>query len=53
MPAVSSFVPGSLPSSGAWWPSELGTPGSTGTQNNLHYACFPAARRLPFEMAAR
>ena len=43
---VSLFVPGASPSSGAWWPSELGTPGSTGTQNNLHYAYFPAGRCL-------
>jgi hypothetical protein len=43
---VSLFVPGAGPSSVRWWPSELGTPGSTGAQNNLHYACFPASRRL-------
>jgi hypothetical protein len=43
---VSLFVPGASPSSGNWWPSELGNPGSTGAQNNLHYACFPVSRRL-------
>jgi Short C-terminal domain len=43
---VSLFVPGASPSSTNWWPSELGNPGSTGAQNNLQYACFPAARRL-------
>jgi hypothetical protein len=43
---VSLFVPGAAKSFGNWWPSELGNAGSTGAQNNLHYACFPAARRL-------
>jgi hypothetical protein len=43
---VSLFVPGAQPSSANWWPSGLGNPGSTGAQNNLQYACFPAARRL-------
>jgi Short C-terminal domain len=43
---VSLFVPGASPSSTNWWPSELGNPGSTGAQNNLHYACFPVSRRL-------
>lgn len=28
------------------WPAELGSPSSTGSQNNLHYAVFPATRRL-------
>ena len=39
---VSLFVPGS----GSWWPSDLGPPGSTGSQNDLKYAAFPNARRL-------
>ncbi|MFN9644392.1 MAG: SHOCT domain-containing protein [Cyanobacteriota bacterium] len=30
----------------AWWPPELGTPSSTGAQNSLRHAVFPAARRL-------
>jgi hypothetical protein len=29
----------------AWWPVNLGTPAAVGTQNNLRYALFPAARR--------
>jgi hypothetical protein len=42
-------------SSGSWvslfapaesWPAELGAPSSTGSQNDLHYAVFPATRRL-------
>lgn len=29
-----------------WWPSDLGQPSSSGAQNDLRYAFFPAARRL-------
>ncbi|WP_374308152.1 SHOCT domain-containing protein [Methylocella sp.] len=29
-----------------WWPQELGSPSSSGGQNDLQYACFPQARRL-------
>jgi hypothetical protein len=29
-----------------WWPTELGVPSSTGSQNNMRYAYFAAARRL-------
>ena len=42
---TSLFVPGS-PSSNRWWPSELGSPDSTGSQNDLRYAWFSAPRRL-------
>ena len=31
---------------GNWWPSDLGFPSSSGSQNNLSYAIFPASRRL-------
>ncbi len=41
---VSLFVPGS--GSNQWWPAELGVPSSTGAQNDMAYACFPATRRL-------
>ncbi|CAN5289261.1 SHOCT domain-containing protein [soil metagenome] len=40
---VSLFVSGS---SGSRWPAELGSPSSTGSQNDLHYAVFPGTRRL-------
>ena len=30
----------------AWWPEELGHPNSAGSQNDLQYAYFGAARRL-------
>ena len=30
----------------AWWPSELGQPSSSGGQNTVRYAYFPAERRI-------
>jgi hypothetical protein len=45
---TSLFVPGS-PSSNRWWPSELGSPDSTGSQNDLRYAWFSAPRRLAIQ----
>lgn len=33
----------------AWWPAELGSPSSSGGQNNTRYAYFPAARRLALQ----
>ena len=35
--------------SGSWWPSELGNPASTGSQNNLRYAYFPGSNRLAID----
>jgi hypothetical protein len=29
-----------------WWPEELGSPASSGAQNDMRYACFPDRRRL-------
>jgi hypothetical protein len=49
---VSLFVPGSG-SAGQWWPAELGSPASTGAQNDLRYAFFPDARRLAIEEGGR
>ncbi|RXT53600.1 SHOCT domain-containing protein [Bradyrhizobium betae] len=43
----SLFVPAA---SSNWWPADLGMPGSTGGQNNLRYAYFPAARRLAVDI---
>lgn len=31
---------------GQWWPNELGSPSSTGAQNNSKYAVFPQQQRL-------
>jgi hypothetical protein len=44
---VSFFVQGS--GSGSWWPAELGAPSSSGAQNDLRYAYFPATRRLAIQ----
>ena len=38
---------------GAWWPASLGAPASTGAQNTMRYAFFPASRRLAVETAGR
>lgn len=49
-PGVSLFVAGG---SGGRWPAELGNPASSGSQNDLHYAIFPATRRLAIERGGR
>jgi hypothetical protein len=36
-----------------WWPAGLGRPSSTGSQNDMHYACFPKARRLVVKQGSR
>jgi hypothetical protein len=36
---------------GNWWPAELGTPSSTGAQNDMRYAVFPQTRRLAIQVA--
>jgi hypothetical protein len=43
---ASFFTPGSF---GNRWPAELGTPSSSGSQNDLHYAVFPETRRLALD----
>jgi hypothetical protein len=45
---VSLFVAGTG-SASRWWPAELGNPASTGAQNDLRYAFFPAPRRLAIQ----
>jgi hypothetical protein len=47
-PEVSLFVSGSQ--SGSWWPADLGMPSTSGSQNAVRYAYFPAARRLAIEI---
>ncbi len=37
----------------SWWPAELGTPASSGAQNDLRYAYFPAACRLAIQQNGR
>jgi len=48
----SLFVAGAG-SASQWWPSELGSPASTGTQNDLRYACFPGSRRLAIQQGGQ
>jgi hypothetical protein len=50
-PSVSLFVSGGA--GGAWWPEGLGAPSSTGAQNDLAYAVFPASRRLAIDLGGR
>jgi hypothetical protein len=38
---------------GSWWPSELGSPSSSGGQNGSSYAYFPQARRLAVQTNGR
>jgi len=47
-PSGSLFV--SAAAAGQWWPGDLGSPSSTGAQNNVRYAVFPATRRLAVEL---
>lgn len=35
---------------GQWWPADLGIPSTTGSQNSVRYAYFPAARRLAVDV---
>ena len=37
---------GFMASGNAWWPADLGSPSSSGGQNDARYAYFPQARRL-------
>jgi hypothetical protein len=38
------------PTAGQWWPSELGSPDSTGAQDGARYAYFASARRLAIDV---
>jgi hypothetical protein len=48
----SLFVAGAGPAS-QWWPAELGSPASTGAQNDLRYACFPGSRQLAIQQGGQ
>jgi Short C-terminal domain len=50
---VSLFVASEGRTAGAWWPADLGAPSSTGSQNDLRYAYFPAARRLAVNLGGK
>lgn len=45
---ASLFV--SAAAAGQWWPGDLGSPSSSGGQNNARYAVFPGARRLAVDI---
>ena len=47
---VSLFVPPAASVSRQWWPSDLGAPTSTGSQNDVRYAYFAESRRLAIEL---
>ena len=32
-----------------WWPADLGSPATAGSQNSLHYAFFPDKQRLAIQ----
>jgi hypothetical protein len=44
-PSGGNFM-GGMMSSNSWWPAELGSPSSSGGQNDSRYAYFPQPRRL-------
>ena len=50
---ISLFAPGARSASSQWWPEDLGFAASVGAQNDLRYACFPAARRLAIQQGGR
>ncbi len=47
---ASIFIPPAPGRSQDWWPSALGVPASTGSQNGAKYAYFPALRRLAIDI---
>jgi hypothetical protein len=57
LPAVgmtpTQAAPMNWANSAAWWPAELGQPGSSGGQNGIRYAYFPAHRKLVVEQGGR
>lgn len=48
--AMSGSLFVSAAAAGQWWPADLGSPSSTGAQNNVRYAVFPSTRRLAIEL---
>lgn len=50
---VSLFVAGAGGPGRSGWPAELGAPSSSGAQNDIRYAFFPATRRLAIEIHGR
>ncbi len=50
-PAPSQPSAQSKPSTGDWWPGDLGRPSASGSQNGMRYATFPDSRRVAIEQA--
>lgn len=51
IPQASNVLGGGFAYTGNWWPSELGNASSSGAQNNIKYAFFPApVSRLAIEI---
>ncbi len=48
-----SSAPSDFGGGGNWWPDGLGSPASSGGQNGMRYAYFPAARRVAIEQNGR
>ena len=42
-----------MQSGGRWWPAELGSPSSSGGQNDMRYAYFPGPRRLAVQQTGQ
>lgn len=36
-----------------WWPADLGSPSSSGAQNDMRYAVFPTARRVAVQAGGK
>jgi hypothetical protein len=49
---ASIHIPATGAASDAWWGADLGSTGSTGSQNHVRYAYFPAAHRLAIKIGA-
>jgi len=49
----SLFIPAQGGGWGSWWPSDLGAPNSTGSQNGARYAYFAQARRLAIDVGGQ
>ena len=51
--AVSLFAQGFGAPTRNWWPADLRSPTSTGSQNDMHYAYFPSSSRLAIKQGSK
>jgi hypothetical protein len=51
--AVSLFAQGFGAPTRNWWPADLRSPTSTGSQNDMHYAYFPSSNRLAIKQGSK